>query len=927
MGFFDCYCALCSGPLSIYYVKLGSKRARDIKKRQKRVQLLKRKRAGESVDIDDIDDGDDDAEMEDASEIETEEASPEESSDDEDDKDYAASSASSSPSDDSEYWEDSDPEMLIGGITDMDVPPPEPEVERDDTWSQTSDLSVEFDFYNKQDPLQDPRDFYYEETRSYDPIVLSPKDLTWLDRCRCLAFNAAATGVTKAFISGRGRYSDYGSFDVRQPGRDPNDTGEDYHTCFHTSDTNETVSFPFHETCYYILARSLGYTRQECIDKDAMYTAMRHNVQSNASRLDLDYGCINGVEQSWECQPGEEFSVCDPGPRLNFTEVLRGLMPAKLLDGAPIPLDLTHKVRDDPFAVLPYDILHDIFDLLSIESAKSLMNASYHVFTSTRASNTVFWRHMLRSRVSPWFWELNDFLLESTLPPTFNYQYLFHWLNKKTTPEFGMTGEFMGIANRRRIWRVCQQLVPSYKDRVAPVKHKEPDDEEAQSILDSAVSLHMPIVLYPQPKDLRTMSTQFIRSWSEIGHSCDFDTYWNPSSILVGIAITFSSTQRVFGSTDGSAGQPLHIDAGDWIQSITAYMGHVNRHDEGQDRSTYLDATFCETAKDAGIEGLKVTLTSGKTKTLKRHRQCKGLRPFIVLPNMAFIGFTGQIAANGMVSRLGILQAPRRGVNLRSGMSSYTPSQKMLWSLQAESLPHNNEWNRPIWAHPTLRLTTFGSPSQETASVPFDMLPHEILLWAESPAQYQYLNRISCFEVVSGKCTNHEESWDIPDIVGIWPGKTHKSGLAAHIGSSGPVPCQHPDFETCQNPSELKLNQTFKRFEEANMRHFAIDGPGGEVVSEVHVSDGMRAIKLFTNRGRECYWGLEGCMNWQIKRAEKGEFILGLSCSFGTLSGWSQVARVYSHWRLSNLGVITVRTDEGGEFVEVEGFQAEGEGV
>jgi hypothetical protein len=194
--------------------------------------------------------------------------------------------------------------------------------------------------------------------------------------------------------------------------------------------------------------------------------------------------------------------VCDPGPRLGFEKVLQSMMPAVLFEWAPISLDLTHEVRNDPWAALPYDILHDIFDQLSTQDTTSLMIASWHVLTSTR--NTEFWRHLLRRRILPWFWELHSLVTNATLPLTFNYKQLYLWLDRVTTPEISLKGPFMGIANRRRIWAVCEQLAPLYKERISPNKHIEPGDEESETILHSAMSLHMPIVLYPEPKEVQT---------------------------------------------------------------------------------------------------------------------------------------------------------------------------------------------------------------------------------------------------------------------------------------------------------------------------------------------------------------------------------------------------------------------------------------
>lgn len=123
------------------------------------------------------------------------------------------------------------------------------------------------------------------------------------------------------------------------------------------------------------------------------------------------------------------------------------------------------------------------------------------------------------------------------------------------------------------------------------------------------------------------------------------------------------------------------------------------------------------------------------------------------------------------------------------------------------------------------------------------------------------------------------------------------------------MPAQHADWLKVQDASELKIHKSLKPFEEADMSHFAIDGPGGEVVTEVHMSNDMNAIKLRTNRERECYWGEGNKTDWVIKHAAEGEVIVGLSCCFGRLGGWSWSAKKYSHWQLSDVGVVTMKMD------------------
>lgn len=144
-----------------------------------------------------------------------------------------------------------------------------------------------------------------------------------------------------------------------------------------------------------------------------------------------------------------------------------------------------------------------------------------------------------------------------------------------------------------------------------------------------------------------------------------------------------------------------------------------------------------------------------------------------------------------------------------------------------------------------------------------------------------------------------------------------------YVGTFGPVAAQIPHWDTdgCSSehvdgerktlaPLKLHLSSQYKPFDTKHMSHFDIDGLGGEEVNEVHVRTDFKAMKLKTNRGRECHWGEEGSEGeWYYGKASEEEFIAGLSVCFGGLGGWSVKAKMHSHWKLSELGVVLARRD------------------
>lgn len=301
--------------------------------------------------------------------------------------------------------------------------------------------------------------------------------------------------------------------------------------------------------------------------------------------------------------------MCDPGPYPGIDQVLRSLFPAKLFNRSGASLDLSNKVRNDPLTILPYDILLGILDYLPVDDTFALRKASWHVFTSTQ--EPAFWRHLLRLRVAPWFWEIKDLLAHTKFPETFDFQGLLMWLYYITFPEYGFRGPLMGIANRRRIWNACQDLVPVYAAKVTVTQPVAPPSEEAKAILDAAKSLHMPLVMYPQPqpKTARTISAQFICSWGEVTHrACDFDTYWDKEGALVGISVTFGQTERLFGTKSKYKGQPMNIPAKDWIREIRIQLNQADMLSEYTNRTEWNGKSDVKPYREVVINGMEVSL-------------------------------------------------------------------------------------------------------------------------------------------------------------------------------------------------------------------------------------------------------------------------------------------------------------------------------
>jgi hypothetical protein len=407
----------------------------------------------------------------------------------------------------------------------------------------------------------------------------------------------------KADHHGKGEYC------VQKLGKDPLDTRETNHNVCYSRGSGMEMAFPVHEACYKILTRCLATGERKRLDKDVMYGVMLQHTVELGTQLSLDYGPISGVGQDWESHSGEEFSVADPGKKSGIEEVMKSILPASLFDQPPpSPLNLAHKVRHDPMAMLPYDILHGVIVQLPIEDMRSLMTASWCIHEASREA--AFWRLMIRVHIVPFFWELESFLNNTTFPENFDWRGAYHWLDDITKPSFGLSGPLIGIANRRRIWNVCLQLAPMYHEMLDPTLYIEPPDTEADSIMSTATTSHTPVTMLPIPMETYSITTQFIRSWSEIKYRpCQFCTYWDEGGDngLIGIGVNFGSGERVLGSDEGVEELSVHIGSGDWIKEIRVSLKLLGTDYPEERRDSIQGKHDPRTIKDSVIQGMTVS--------------------------------------------------------------------------------------------------------------------------------------------------------------------------------------------------------------------------------------------------------------------------------------------------------------------------------
>ncbi|KAL2865004.1 F-box protein [Aspergillus lucknowensis] len=304
-----------------------------------------------------------------------------------------------------------------------------------------------------------------EPIYTYDPRLVDSDNVAWTSQLHCLGMHDDATGKSRAFISGPGYYADAGELAVKigQPSK------RTYFNCygFGTDEVPGPV-MPFHWCCFEILLRTLtGTTEPRNVNLEALYDAMSSLCNWSGSALRLPYGedVLRAQGKYWQCLPGAEYSVSHPGTSIKDA-IQTHIQTNQNLRIPPVDIDITigNRHPTNPFGTLPTELIHHICSLLPGDSLKSLIQASLFIHLVTR--DNAFWKRFIESDI-PWLDEADTHALRtsSSSPPTdLNYQLVHQWLDAATTPTYGMADPvFMGAANRRRIWGVCEELSRSYR--------------------------------------------------------------------------------------------------------------------------------------------------------------------------------------------------------------------------------------------------------------------------------------------------------------------------------------------------------------------------------------------------------------------------------------------------------------------------------
>ncbi|KAI7586322.1 hypothetical protein KC343_g19370, partial [Hortaea werneckii] len=402
--------------------------------------------------------------------------------------------------------------------------------------------------------------------RQLFPRELVEPRLQWLTKFRTIGVNRKAVGIKQCYLSGPATSAVYGDASI-DFGDHPNAQGRGENfpgnvTCYMSADGGEDDGdLPIHESCLTVLceafAQAQGIKQRwtvDCsnvavpFDLDTLFTALAPLRQPCQSFLNLLH--------EWE--PDQYFD-------LDWDRMLHYLDPLEFDDkdvqaeaGRAVPLgphsgrqevSQIQLQRGDWFQNLPEELTVAIADFLPEKDLASMMLASRAAYGATRSQS--FWKRRLQQD-APWYWEAFSTSSPSVIN-SYEKEYQKVMMQARRPVELAKRNQHVsGLANRRRIWEVSQQVLEMYA-KICPL--------HPNTTAKSSSELKKRLVL--------TISLEsLIRRRAGMMPSVLF--FWRKKA-LGGISVRVGDNILSFGdcATPEEASNILELSADDWLEKVT----------------------------------------------------------------------------------------------------------------------------------------------------------------------------------------------------------------------------------------------------------------------------------------------------------------------------------------------------------------------
>ncbi|KAJ3754810.1 hypothetical protein EV361DRAFT_951610 [Lentinula raphanica] len=567
----------------------------------------------------------------------------------------------------------------------------------------------------------------------------------WISILQVIGQNSEATGLSCCYISGDGRSSYYG-YAVCKPSNDPNcpapENGShtfEISTYFNYAEMQEGA-IPVHKSCLQIFKKVLAQTKGASlsqldgidINPDILFSTMRQKRQTQGLRcLDINYFELDEYKHEQYFDPEQsalEPFLCDP-IHIPVIEDYIQAMPIARTD--PDVKHTPSHIRSlhDPLSSLPPEILIEILVILPTESLKALMTASLAARQIQLTPS--FWKRRVEIQM-PWSWEVIARAGAAEEGKSYDWKQIHNDLYTLSKADVGDLRSF-GFANRRRIYNVCQQLLPVYIQLENEAQGSSSADDDSEEMLRDAKCKHFVGILMPLTSAFSPTNTLMLPRWSDIDNETKMlELSWNSSGVLASIAITIRSVRSAVAASEVETAEnfktdTLVIQKGDWIEGFLFYMSAPE---------TKITGVTVRTLRSPGS-------TFGSTSGI-------GRRLMSVDEGSVFVGLKAA-TATGAIARLGLLECPFP-LNTDRPPQVNAATRKLIWKHQ---LPPPNVRALPFLAG----YNNYGDEATECGQY------METLIFGSSDSQLDTLTGISVSANFKGLYAYHNDTE--PSFIGL----------------------------------------------------------------------------------------------------------------------------------------------------------------
>ncbi|KAH6695150.1 hypothetical protein F5X68DRAFT_272602 [Plectosphaerella plurivora] len=775
----------------------------------------------------------------------------------------------------------------------------------------------------------------------YDASVLSQDDIEWVRELEMLVTDpgpyrgSGKTCWSKTGTMSKGTPKSPPTLHINRLGRQrrtyrhPNPE-KIFGQCYHNTTRHEPV-YPVHTTCQAILetfltasylesgnedsddvdsgdedSEDVGYDVDSDVDEpdlDVLHTVFRaldsNSPINQSTLLGIQYHeplmPYLGPRESgasiltplWNSVPRWEFLLANPfledrdGPRTD--EVRADLKRSFRLPSTTA--DLSARAGNDILTSIPRELLDQISSSVDNGTLLRLTQASWHIHQALH-DNHGFWQARLRTHMG-WFPELQAYLEDPWPGLTQHPKALFLWAMRATESKPGLRGPYLRIANRRRIWYICDQITDQY----IRILSRRPtfEDPVATEIIDEAWSPHLPLVAHPVATFVTAPSDAFwLCDWNETWTEMILETFWDGEGSLVGMSVAPKGKMRLLGMDDSDQGvhkETTVISENDWIREIVL---HIPRWKYLEEEPSIDDMAYISP------KGMTVYFLHSPPLEIGDCGPELCQRLFRPQEDATIVGVQGQIGVvNGhrRIIRFGIIQAPSPDRDSSKWFSKYAvpEAQQHLWAAHPQYLDGCFIWDLPDL---DLRAFTKSRRSDRLSNICHDdLVPLEALSWAMTPEEHQTLAGLSAIHVGVHDGTMPPHMRNVLACIG--------SLRVEYTAESGIEPRQIGGVDLKGRPLPTD-----------DIRKFVINGPRDERVWSARASRSGYGLELETSYGRTTSWFYdEDECDRGIRTAMDGHVGVGLAVAFGIdqLSGQT-ISKVAS--------LLTLPSDTVGEAVE-----------